>query len=99
VPLTVSAIVGAHFLALARLFGERPYVVTGGTLISWAIATALAAGAADGRGMLWTAVPTVGTTVVLWLTGTALLIESRTPRVPARLRTQRPRRPAGNLCQ
>jgi hypothetical protein len=65
----VTAIVGLHYLPLARLFHFRLHYVTGAALVGWSAASALL----FDHGTL-TGATALGTGVILWTSAAAMLV-------------------------
>ncbi len=72
IPIATAAIVGLHFLPLARLFRARIYYLTG-TLAAAAALASIAISDAASR----IAFVCVAMTAILWLTAIAALLQSR----------------------
>lgn len=78
IPAVICAVVGLHFVPLARLFRVRLYYGTAGALCLVA-ATTMAFGVIGSSASLWKILPGLGAAVVLWATGALLLVEVRRP--------------------
>ena len=76
IPAVIAAGVGIHFVPLARLFHVREYYATGALLCLIAIATLILAPATS-TPQLWTLLPGLGSSVVLYTTCVVLLRQSR----------------------
>jgi hypothetical protein len=76
IPAVIAAGVGIHFVPLARLFHVREYYATAALLCLIAIATLIVASATS-TPPLWTLLPGLGSSVVLYATCAVLLQQSR----------------------
>lgn len=72
IPAAICAIVGLHFLPLARLFRVPVYNATAGALCV-AAATTIVVGALGGPEAAWQLLPGFGAAFALWATGARLL--------------------------
>jgi hypothetical protein len=75
IPAVIAAGVGIHFVPLARLFHVREYYATAALLCLIAIATLILAPATS-TPPLWTLLPGLGSSVVLYATCAVLLRQS-----------------------
>jgi hypothetical protein len=72
VPVAICAGVGLHFLPLAAVFRVPLYYVTGAALVVLAVVTVIAVHSGAST-VLWTALPGIGSAIVLWATSVILL--------------------------
>lgn len=68
IPALICAVVGAHFLPLARLFATPVYVATGIALVVLAALTFLTIPTLDLSNSTWRWLPGFGAAIVLWAT-------------------------------
>ncbi len=72
IPTAICAVVGLHFVPLARLFNVPLYYATAGALCLVA-ATTVIVGAFGGPESVWQLLPGFGAALALWITGARLL--------------------------
>lgn len=78
IPAVICAVVGLHFVPLARLFRVRVYYASAVGLCAMAVLT-LVVGAVGAPAVLWRLVPGFGAALVLWATSARLLVTTPTP--------------------
>jgi len=77
IPAAICAVVGLHFVPLARLFDLRVYDATAVALCAVAAATMIM-GVAGAPVVLWQLLPGFGAALALWATSARLLFTART---------------------
>jgi len=86
IPAVICAVVGLHFIPLARLFRVPLYYATAAALCLVA-ATTMILGVTGAPASLWQVLPGFGAALALWATSASALFAATAPR-------PRPRRPA-----
>jgi hypothetical protein len=81
IPAGICAVVGLHFLPLARTFSMPSYYATGAALCLVTVATVVAA-ALGAPASVWHLVPGLGAAICLWATGAAVVVASRAALAP-----------------
>lgn len=76
IPAVICAVVGLHFIPLARLFSVPLYYATAAALCLVAATTMILG--ATGVAALWRPLPGFGAALVLWATSLGLLVTTRT---------------------
>ncbi len=73
IPAFVCAVVGLHFVPLARMFAVRVYFWTAVALCSVSVATFVVVGASNAPAWLWQVLPGFGAAACLWATAATLI--------------------------